>query len=275
MEIRCDGVTLAYPTRAGRPTLALADVTLSLGASELVCLVGPSGCGKSSLLKILAGLLPPTSGSIDARFAPDQDRLTRALVFQNHCVFPWMNVLDNVAFGLEWRDLAAAEKHQLARSFIDQVGLGAFARSFPHELSVGMRQRVALARAFVANPQLLLLDEPFASIDALTKLVLQEELLRMWARHRSLILYVTHDLVEAALLADRVLVMSGRPGTIVLDVPVPLSRPRDLQDRGNPQVAAVARRLWSALEPEVRRELAQGGAPAATAARPRELETGA
>ena len=252
MEVRCDGVTLAYPTRTGSQTLALRDVTVSLGSSELVCLVGPSGCGKSTLLKIFAGLLEPTSGKLTARFAPTEDRLSRALVFQDHCVFPWMNVLDNVAFGLEFRKLTEARKHEQAREFIEQVGLGAFAASFPHELSVGMRQRVALARAFVANPQLLLLDEPFASLDALTKLVLQEELLRRWERHRALIVYVTHDLLEAALLADRVLVMSGRPGTIALDVPVPLSRPRDLQDRSNPVVVDMVRRLWSALEREVR-----------------------
>jgi NitT/TauT family transport system ATP-binding protein len=255
MDIRCDGVTLAYPTRGGGSTLALADITVSLGSSELVCLVGPSGCGKSTLLKILAGLLAPTAGSLTTRFEPAEDRLPCALVFQDHCVFPWMNVLENVAFGLERRRLGSAEKHALARAFIDQVGLGAFAASFPHELSVGMRQRVALARAFVANPQLLLLDEPFAALDALTKLVLQEELVRMWSVRRSLIVYVTHDLTEAALLADRVLVMSGRPGTIALDVRVPLARPRDLQDRADPQVDAIARRLWSALEPEVRRGL--------------------
>jgi NitT/TauT family transport system ATP-binding protein len=255
MEVRCDGVTLAYPTRSGSSTLALADVTVSLGSSELVCLVGSSGCGKSTLLKILAGLIEPTAGSLTTRFEPDEDRLPRALVFQDHCVFPWMNVLDNVAFGLERRRLGDADKHALARAFIEQVGLGAFATSFPHELSVGMRQRVALARAFVANPQLLLLDEPFAALDALTKLVLQEELVRLWSLHRSLIVYVTHDLTEAALLADRVLVMSGRPGSIVLDVPVPLPRPRDLQDRANPVVAEVARQLWSALEQEVRQGL--------------------
>jgi NitT/TauT family transport system ATP-binding protein len=263
MDIRCDGVTLAYPTRSGGTTLALADVTVALGASELVCLVGPSGCGKSTLLKILAGLLEPTSGSMVTRFEPAEDRLPRALVFQDHCVFPWMNVLDNVAFGLERRRSSEAEKHALAREFIEQFGLGAFARSFPHELSVGMRQRVALARAFVANPQLLLLDEPFAALDALTKLVLQEELVRMWSRHRSLIVYVTHDLTEAALLADRVLMMSGRPGTIALDVRVTLPRPRDLEDRANPEVASVARRLWSALEQEVRLGLGAARVPAA------------
>jgi NitT/TauT family transport system ATP-binding protein len=263
MEISCNGVSLAYPTRAGGSTTALAGVTLELGASELVCLVGPSGCGKSTLLKILAGLLEPTAGSLATRFERDEDRLPRALVFQDHCVFPWMNVLENVAFGLEFRRLATAEKHDRARAFIEQVGLSAFAASLPHELSVGMRQRVALARAFVANPQLLLMDEPFAALDALTKLVLQEELLRMWSQSRALIVYVTHDLTEAALLADRVLVMSGRPGTIRLDVAVPMPRPRDLQDRGNPEVAAVAGRLWAALEDDVRQGLAAAGAAAA------------
>jgi NitT/TauT family transport system ATP-binding protein len=256
MEIRCKDISVVYPTRAGGSTMALDGVTLALGASELVCLVGPSGCGKSTLLKILAGLLEPTTGSLDTRFERDDERLPRALVFQDHCVFPWMNVLDNVAFGLEFRRLPTAEKHRRARAFIDQVGLGAFAASFPHELSVGMRQRVALARAFVANPQLLLMDEPFAALDALTKLVLQEELLRMWSLHRALIVYVTHDLTEAALLADRVLVMSGRPGRIQLEIPVAMRRPRDLQDRANPQAAAIARRLWAALEKDVRHGLA-------------------
>jgi NitT/TauT family transport system ATP-binding protein len=256
MDVRCDGVTLAYPTRSGSSTLALADVTVSLGSSELVCLVGPSGCGKSTLLKILAGLIEPTAGSLTTRFEPAEDRLPRALVFQDHCVFPWMNVLDNVAFGLEFRRLPEAQKHERAREFIEQVGLGAFAASYPHELSVGMRQRVSLARAFVANPQLLLMDEPFAALDALTRLVLQEELLRMWSLHRALIVYVTHDLTEAALLGDRVLLMSGRPGRIQLDIPIRLPRPRDLQDRGNPEVVAVERRLWAALERDVRHGLA-------------------
>jgi len=260
MEVRCQNVSLVYPTRGGA-TAALEDVDLELGSSELVCLVGPSGCGKSTLLKLLAGLLDPTSGALETRFEPDPDRLTRALVFQDHCVFPWMNVLDNVAFGLEFKRLRTAEKHERARAFIEQVGLGAFAKSFPHELSVGMRQRVSLARAFVGNPQLLLMDEPFAALDALTKLLLQEELLRMWSRHRALIVYVTHDLTEAALLGDRVLVMSRRPGTIVQEIAVTLPRPRDLQHRAHPEVADVSRRLWDALERDVRLGLAAQEAP--------------
>ena len=257
MRVRCRDLSLAYPTHAGE-TGALAGVTLELAGSEFVCLVGPSGCGKSTLLKLLAGLLEPTAGALEVELEPERDRLPRALVFQDHCVYPWMTVLDNVAFGLEFRALRNGERHRLAREFIDQVGLSAFADSFPRELSVGMRQRVSLARAFVADPQILLMDEPFAALDALTKLVLQEELLRMWGRRRPLIVYVTHDLAEAVLLGDRVLVLSGRPGTVLLDVPVPLPRPRNLQDRGRPEVAAIEQRIWSVLEGDVRRALDAG-----------------
>jgi NitT/TauT family transport system ATP-binding protein len=251
MEVRCHDLSLDYPGRNGS-AVALRGVSLALGGSEFVSLVGPSGCGKTTLLKLLAGLLVPTSGSIETRLEPEADRLPCALVFQDHCVFPWMSVLENVAFGLEFRRLARAERHRLARSFIEQVGLAQFADAYPHELSVGMRQRVSLARAFVANPQILLMDEPFAALDALTKLVLQEELLRLWQTHRSLIVYVTHDLAEAVLLSDRIFVMSGRPGTIRMEVPSPLLRPRNLIDRGHDEVVAIERRLWQALEPEVR-----------------------
>ena len=254
MRICCEDVSLVYPTRAGS-TPALEGVSLELRGSELVCLVGPSGCGKSSLLKVLAGLVEPTAGSVSVELEPDGSRLPRAMVFQDHCVFPWMTVLENVVFGLEYRRTSRREKRQLALDFIEQVGLGSFAANYPHELSVGMRQRVALARTFVTNPQVLLMDEPFAALDALTKLVLQEELLKMWADHRALIVYVTHDLAEAILLADRVLVMSGRPGTILDEIEVPLPRPRDLQDRGHPEVAELERRLWSRLEDDVRRGL--------------------
>jgi NitT/TauT family transport system ATP-binding protein len=253
-QVICRGLSLTYPTRSGS-IAALEDVSLELGRDEFVCLVGPSGCGKTTLLKLLAGLLEPTSGSAEIELEPDPERLPKALVFQDHCVFPWMSVLENVVFGLEFRRMARAEKIRLAREMIRQVGLTPFADSYPHELSVGMRQRVALARAYVAEPQILLMDEPLAALDALTKLVLQEELLRLWRRHRSLIVYVTHDLAEAVLLGDRVLVMSGRPGSILLDVPIPLERPRNLQDRSRAEIVELEQRLWHALEPEVRRGL--------------------
>jgi len=251
----CRGVSLTYPTRAGS-TSALDGVSLELGSDEFVCLVGPSGCGKSTLLKLLAGLLEPTAGSVEIDLDPDEARLPRAMVFQDHCVFPWMSVLENVVFGLEHRRLPREDKRRRALDMLQQVGLESFAGGYPHELSVGMRQRVALARAFVAEPQILLLDEPLAALDALTKVVLQEELLRLWRQHRAQIVYVTHDLAEAVLLGDRVLVMSGRPGRILLDVPVPLARPRDLRDRSRSEIVEIERRLWAALEPEVRRGLA-------------------
>ncbi|MCM2269677.1 MAG: ABC transporter ATP-binding protein [Thermoanaerobaculia bacterium] len=254
MEVRCSRLSLDYAARNGS-TAALRDVSLTLAGSEFVSLVGPSGCGKSTLLKLVARLLEPTAGALDVVLEPDPERLPCALVFQDHCVFPWMSVLDNVAFGLEFRRLSRRERHAQARAFIEQVGLAEFADAYPHELSVGMRQRVSLARAFVANPQILLMDEPFASLDALTKMILQEELLRLWQRQRSLVVYVTHDLAEAVLLSDRVLVMSGRPGTIRMDVPITLPRPRDLVDRGHEEVTAIERRLWAALEPEVRASL--------------------
>jgi NitT/TauT family transport system ATP-binding protein len=259
MRVRCDDLTLTYETRNG-PLVALADVSLELAASEFVCLVGPSGCGKSTLLKVLAGLISPTAGTLTVDLPSDPERLPRALVFQDHCVFPWMTVVDNVVFGLEFRDQPRTEKRRAALDLLRQVGLEEFAGSYPHELSVGMRQRVALARAFVARPQLLLMDEPLAALDALSKLVLQEELLEMWNRHPTTIVYVTHDLAEAVLLGDRVLLFSGRPGRILLDVRIPHARPRDLRDRGRPEIVEIERRLWTALETDVRRSLAPGEA---------------
>lgn len=258
MKLRVSGVSVTYPARSGS-TAALSDVSLECTGGEVVCLVGPSGCGKSTLLKVIAGLLEPTAGSVDLALERDPLRLERALVFQDHCVFPWMTVLGNVAFGLEFAGLKRPERHARARTYIEQVGLSGFADGYPHELSVGMRQRVALARAFVANPHVLLMDEPFASLDALTKLVLQAELLRMWTAERPLIVYVTHDLAEAVVLGDRVVVMSDRPGRILADVPIPLERPRNLQDRGRSEVVEIERRLWSVLEGEVRRAVERTG----------------
>jgi NitT/TauT family transport system ATP-binding protein len=254
MRVRCRGLGFTFASRS-RSTEALADVSLELAGDELVCLVGPSGCGKSTLLKLLAGLLVPTRGELEVELAAGGERLPRTLVFQDHCVFPWMSVVDNIVFGLEFRRLPRAEKRRRALDMLRQVGLEPFAAHYPHELSVGMRQRVALARAFVAEPQLLLMDEPLAALDALTKVVLREELIRLWREHRSQIVYVTHDLAEAVMLGDRVLVMSGRPGRVLLDLPVPLERPRDLQDRGDPRVVELVGRIWRSLEPEVRRGL--------------------
>lgn len=254
MHINCEKVSLEYPTRSGS-IRALRDISMSVGQSEFVCLVGSSGCGKTTLLKLLAGLLEPTTGEISVNLKPSEDRLPCALVFQDHCVFPWLTVLENVAFGLEFKSMPRAERHERALEFIEQVGLGGFSTNYPNELSVGMRQRVSLARAFVARPQILLMDEPLAALDALTKLVLQEDLMKIWNQDRPLIVYVTHDLTEAILLGDRVLIMSGRPGTILEDIDIPFSRPRNLQERSHAEIIEIERYLWSVLEEDVRTSL--------------------
>ena len=254
--LECRGVGLRYWRRRG-PVTALEDVTFAVEDGEFVCLVGPSGCGKTTLLKIVAGLLRPTEG--DVVFHGSNGRPRTGLVFQEHGVFPWMSVLDNVAFGLEMRGVPRRERRERARAFIEQVGLGSFAESHPHELSVGMRQRVGIARAFVTDVPILLMDEPFGSLDAQSKRVLQEELLRVWRDHRKIVLYVTHDIEEAVLLGDRVLVMTGRPGRIREEIHVPLPRPRQPSLAEERTVTEIKWHIWRLLEHEVRRGLSIAG----------------
>ena len=254
MRFECQHLGKAYQTRSG-VVPALEDVTFTIRGQEFVCIVGPSGCGKTTLLKLIAGLLEPTSGRIIFDAKPADDRPRSALVFQEHGLFPWMTVLDNVAFGLEMQGVGRQERRGWARAFIEKVGLAPFAHSYPHELSVGMRQRVGIARAFVADPEILLMDEPFGSLDAQTRLVLQEELLRIWKDHQKLVVYVTHDIEEAVLLGDRVLVMTGRPGRIREEIPIPLGRPRDLSAREQPDVMEIKWHIWKMLEDEVRKSL--------------------
>lgn len=253
MGLSCVRLGKVYATRNG-PVCALEELTFSAARQEFVCIVGPSGCGKTTLLKIIAGLTAPTTGEVAFDGPPSENRLHGAMVFQEHGLFPWLTVLDNVAFGLEMQGVERAERRLRARAFVDQVGLGRFARNYPHELSVGMRQRVGIARAFLADPQMLLMDEPLGSVDAQTKRVLQEELLRIWQDHQKLVVYVTHDIEEAVLLADRVLVMTGRPGRIREEIPVPLGRPRHLA-KDRPEVAELKWHIWQMLEDEVRRSL--------------------
>jgi NitT/TauT family transport system ATP-binding protein len=253
LAFSCQKISKAYPGRRGQ-VFALDNVSFSVRQAEFVCIVGPSGCGKSTLLKILAGLLQPTGGSL--RYTGSASgKPQNALVFQEHGLFPWLTVEDNVAFGLETQGVPRTQRREKARDFLAQVGLVAFVHNFPHELSVGMRQRAAIARAFLTDPDLLLMDEPFSALDAQSKLVLQEELLKVWKEHQKMVVYVTHDIEEAVLLGDRVLVMSGRPGRIVEDITVPLHRPRNLRDREQPEVREIAWSIWKKIELEVRQSL--------------------
>lgn len=249
--LTCQGVSKTYQTKNG-PISALKDVSFHVKEGEFVCIVGPSGCGKTTLLKLIAGLLEPSSGHI--LFSQDsQDGISRsALVFQEHGLFPWMTVLGNVAFGLEMRGKGRKERWDLSRPFIEKVGLSRFVNNYPHELSVGMRQRVGIARAFVADPQILLMDEPFGSLDAQTKLILQEELLKIWRENQKCVVYITHDIEEALFLGDRVLVMTARPGHIREEIPIPFSRPRDLSIKERIDFVKMKGHIWKILEEEVR-----------------------
>lgn len=253
-ELVCERIGKLFHSQ-NRDILALEDVSFRVRVSEFLAIVGPSGCGKSTLLKVIAGLLEPTSGRIVFPAPPPESAQRSAMVFQEHGLFPWMTILDNVAFGMEMRGVAKPVRHAQAHEFLRQFGIEAFAQNFPHELSVGMRQRTALARAFLTNPQILLMDEPFSALDAQSKMILQEELLRIWKDHRKTVIYVTHDIDEAVLLADRVLVMSGRPGHIREEIPIPLARPRDLHDREQPRVREISWHIWQAIESDVRKTL--------------------
>jgi NitT/TauT family transport system ATP-binding protein len=244
-------LSLAYPQRGGA-FLALSDVDLSIRDGEFVTIVGPSGCGKSTLLMLIAALLPPTSGAVrlDGRLvtAPGPDR---ALVFQDFALLPWRTVLANVELGLELKGIPAQERGKIARRHVAMVGLGAFERSYPHQLSGGMRQRVGIARALAVEPEVLLMDEPFGALDAQIRQVMGSELLRIWERGRKTILFVTHDIDEAIYLADRTIVMSASPGRIIADMAVTLKRPRPLEIRNDPAFTAYRQRIWDLLQQEV------------------------
>lgn len=221
------GVAVTYP--GSPPVRALEPIDLEVRAGELVCLLGPSGCGKSTLLQVVGGFLAPTAGlvKIDGERVTGPDR-RRIFVFQERGVFPWLTVADNIGFGLD--GLPAAARAQKVATLIELVGLAGFAGAYPHELSGGMKQRVEVARALAVDPDMLFLDEPFGALDSITRHGMRGELLRLWALMKQTILMVTHDVDESVLIADRVVVMSSRPGRVQRVVDVDLARPRDLSD---------------------------------------------
>jgi NitT/TauT family transport system ATP-binding protein len=212
-----------------REVLALDDMTIDVAPGEFVAIVGPSGCGKTTFLNIVAGFEPPTAGeiSVDGRpvTGPGPDR---GVVFQDYALFPWLNVLNNVRYGLRERGVPKREAAEVAFRWLHQVGLDEFGDQYPHELSGGMRQRVALIRVLVNEPKILLMDEPFAALDALTRTALQKELVTLWERTAQTVIYVTHNVEEAIFLADRVVIMSRRPSKISHVVEIDLPRPRDV-----------------------------------------------
>ena len=230
---------------------ALHKVDLIVGKGEFVCLIGASGCGKSTLLRIVAGFEAPTAGEVRVYDAPiTGPGSDRGMVFQDYALFPWMTVKQNIGFGPRQRQLPRRDVEEIASEFVRLVGLERFADRYPSQLSGGMKQRVAIARVLATDANVLLMDEPFGALDALTREQLQHELLQIWARTRVTIIFVTHSVEEAVLLADRVLVMSAGPGRIENDITIDLPRPRDVS---SPEFNAVrrdvARRLTSHIAP--------------------------
>jgi ABC-type nitrate/sulfonate/bicarbonate transport system ATPase subunit len=238
---------------------ALARIDLTVAPGQFVCLIGASGCGKSTLLRLVAGFEEPSTGRVAMRgkpiAGPGRDR---GMVFQDYALFPWMSVRDNIAFGPRQRGLSRDEIAATAGEFLKLVGLERFAARYPSQLSGGMKQRVAIARVLANGPDILLMDEPFGALDALTREQLQRELLQIWARTRVTILFVTHSVEEAMLLADRVLVMSAGPGRIEADIAIDLPRPREVSSpEFNAMRRDIARRLTSHLAPARARETAE------------------
>ena len=237
--IRLDSVEKTYRTRTGDLVHALAETTLTVGENEFVTLVGPSGCGKSTLLKLVAGLVPPTSGRIRVRDQEVREPFPDVgFVFQQPVLLPWRSVLDNVLFSVEMLGLDPRQYRKPAGDLLELTGLAGFETKYPRELSGGMQQRVAICRALLPDPSLLLMDEPFGALDALTREEMSLELLRIWEERRKTILFVTHSIPEAILLADRVVVMTPRPGRVARMIRVDLPRPRTMALEFDPRFKA-------------------------------------
>lgn len=234
--------------RGGKALAALGPLDVEIAPGEFVCVVGPSGCGKSTLLRIAAGLLRPSAGELELRTGSDRPA---AMIFQDYGIYDWKTVLANVRFGLDVQRVPRKEADRRARSWLARMGLADFATAYPAALSGGMRQRVAIARALAVEPEILLMDEPFAALDAQLRTILQDELLALTQTTRTTTLFITHSLEEALVLGDRVLVMSARPGRIIAERRPPFARPRTGEVRAAPEFAALKAELWELLRGEV------------------------
>jgi ABC-type nitrate/sulfonate/bicarbonate transport system ATPase subunit len=255
-KLRIEQVTLRFMPRTGSPVTALDNISLDVESEEFSVIVGPSGCGKSSLLRLVAGLIQPTSGAIYL----DDERVTRpgkdrGMVFQSYTLFHWLTVRQNVEFGPRLAKVPAFERAKIARRFLAEVGLESFENAYPKQLSGGMMQRVALARALANDPEVLLMDEPFGALDSQTRSLMQELLLRIWESAHKTVLFITHDIDEAILLGDRVYVMTARPGRIKELVPIDIPRPRSVDVLTSEPFIALKRRIMSLVHDEAIRAM--------------------
>lgn len=250
LAIRVEGVSHAFPSADGKPVLALDDVSFDVPKGQFLALVGASGCGKTTILNMAAGLIQPVAGTVTV----DGERITRpsrrtGYMFARDGLLPWRSARDNIEVGLELRGVPRQERERHGTRLLDMIGLSGFGRAYPWQLSQGMRQRVAIARTLAIDPDTLLMDEPFAALDAQTKLMLQAEFLRLWERDRKTVLFVTHDLAEAVALSDRVIVLTRRPGRIQADITIDLPRPRDPERiRFDQKYLRLSEQVWQALK---------------------------
>lgn len=244
-EIEISGVTQEFEKKDGK-FLALDTVNLNVEQNEFICVVGPSGCGKTTLLNIIAGLCKPTTGTVKVRgelvTGPGKGK---GVVFQQYALYPWLTVEKNVEFGMRMKGVPKAERAEIAKKYIDLVGLSKFAKAYPKELSGGMKQRVAIARAYATAPEVLLMDEPFGALDAQTRAQLQENLLKTWEQERKTCFFITHDVEEAVLLATKIIIMSAGSGHITEIVPVTLPYPRTQQTKLTSEFNELKNQIWN------------------------------
>lgn len=257
--LKIDNVSQTFVRNDKSSVEALRSIDLLINEGEFVSIVGASGSGKSTLLRIIDGLLAPSSGSVFVDGAKvDRPGPDRAMVFQQDSLLPWKTVIENVGYGLTLAGRPKAEVQAIAQRFVDMTGLRGFESHYPHQLSGGMRQRVNVARALAVDPKILLLDEPFAALDAQTREIMQTELLSIWQKSRKTVLLITHQIDEAVFLSDRVIVFSARPGCVKTEVAIDLPRPRDLDLKRHPAFIEQVDHIWKLIEAEVRAGVKQG-----------------
>jgi len=249
-RIAINNINKVFYTNTSQIT-ALKDISLSIGDGEFFCIVGPSGCGKTTLLRILAGLETASSGMATIK-STQKDHPINSMVFQEQSIFPWMTVIDNVSYGLRMRGVPKKIRNKTAEHYINMIGLSKFTHAYPSQLSGGMKQRVSVARAFANDPEVLLMDEPFGALDEQNRLILQQELLRIWEGTKKTTVFITHSIDEALCLGDRIMVMTAHPGTIKTIINIDLPRPRDIATiRTSVFYNELFQTIWSILRDEV------------------------
>jgi len=252
-KIAVQALSKSFRLGDGSVVEALREIDLNIAEGEFVTLIGASGCGKTTLLRIIGGFEQADKGFIEINAATNGGNLLTSTVFQEESVFPWLDVQSNVEYGLRIRNVPVEQRNAISSHFVEKVGLSAFRNAYPAQLSGGMRQRVSVARAFANNPEVLLMDEPFGALDEQTRIILQQELLRLWMEHRRTVVFVTHSLDEAITLSDRIVVLSARPGRVRDLIEVDIPRPRTVSElRNHPRYAGLYTKLWNLIEADVK-----------------------